>query len=69
VGGGNERTIRNKNRKDMTTERAKENKHEQTNKNRKDKNIYTLKNSLLSIVMYPRNGEIWKSLLSVEVKE
>jgi hypothetical protein len=42
VGGGSERRIRNKNRKDMMTEMAKENKHEQTNKNRKDKNIYTL---------------------------
>jgi hypothetical protein len=42
VRGGCERRIRNKNRKDMMTEMAKENKHEQTNKNRKDKNIYTL---------------------------
>jgi len=42
VGGGSERRIRNKNRKDMITEMAKENKHEQTNMNRKNKNIYTL---------------------------
>jgi hypothetical protein len=69
VGEGSERRIRNKNKKDMKTERAEENKHEQTNKNRKDKDIYTLKNSLLRIVMYPRNGEIWKWLLPVEVKE
>ena len=53
----------------MMTERAKENKHEQTHMNRKDKNIYTLWNSLLRIVMYPRNGDVWNSLLQVEVKE
>lgn len=53
----------------MKKEKAEKNKHEQTNKNRKDENIYTPQDSLLGTVMYPRKAEIWRRLLTVGVKE